>query len=70
MASKTSSGGISFLTALGLLFIGLKLAGVIHWSWWYVLLPLYGGIVIVVGFLLIAGIIALIASAATVVSKK
>ena len=36
--------GIGFLSLLGLLFIGLKLGGVIDWSWWLVLLPLYGGL--------------------------
>lgn len=33
--------GVGFLGLLGLLFIGLKLAGIITWSWWLVLLPLY-----------------------------
>lgn len=33
-----------FLYGLALLFIGLKLANVITWSWWVVLLPLYGGL--------------------------
>lgn len=33
---------ITFWTLLGLLFIGFKLGGVINWSWWLVLLPLYG----------------------------
>lgn len=32
---------MNFLSLLTLLFIGLKLAGVIVWSWWLVLLPLY-----------------------------
>ena len=32
---------IGFLPALALLFIGLKLGGVIAWSWWLVLLPLW-----------------------------
>lgn len=43
--SDTSSGtrgGVGFLGLLGLLFIGLKLAGFIDWSWWYVTLPLWG----------------------------
>ena len=31
-----------FFAALGLLLIGLKLAEVIHWSWWIILLPVYG----------------------------
>ena len=32
---------ISFISLLGLLFIGLKLSHQIDWSWWLVLLPLY-----------------------------
>jgi len=36
---------MAFLPLLGLLFIALKLTGVIAWSWWLVLLPLYGGLV-------------------------
>lgn len=31
---------------LGLLFITLKLCGVIDWSWWLVLLPIYGPFVL------------------------
>lgn len=31
--SESKSGGIGFLGALALLFIGLKLGGVINWSW-------------------------------------
>jgi len=41
--TNASTRGVGFLTLLGLLFIGLKLANVITWSWWSVLLPLYGG---------------------------
>lgn len=41
-SSKTvSRGGVSFLSLLGILFIGLKLTGHIDWSWWLVLAPLY-----------------------------
>lgn len=40
-SSSSSSGGIGML---GILFIALKLTGVINWSWWYVTLPLWGGI--------------------------
>ena len=47
---NSSSTGIGFFGLLGLLFIGLKLGGVINWSWWWVLLPLYGGIVLVILF--------------------
>lgn len=31
---------------LGVLFIGLKLGEVITWSWWLVLLPFYGSLVL------------------------
>lgn len=37
---------IGFCGALGLLFIGLKLTNYIDWSWWWVLLPFYLGIAI------------------------
>ena len=40
MSDKSgSSGGVGFLGALTLLFIGLKLGKVIDWSWWWVLSP-------------------------------
>lgn len=34
--------GITFLGALTIAFIILKLCGVITWSWWWVLAPLWG----------------------------
>jgi hypothetical protein len=37
---------MGFFTALGLIFITLKLMGFITWSWWLVLLPLYADILI------------------------
>lgn len=52
--SSSSKGGIGFFGLLGILFIALKLIGVINWSWWLVLLPVYGGLAIALGFLLIA----------------
>lgn len=30
------------LTLLGFLLVGLKLGGVIDWSWWYITLPFWG----------------------------
>lgn len=40
--SKNNSGtGVSGVTLLQILFIGLKLGGVIGWSWWWVLSPLW-----------------------------
>ena len=38
---KTISGGIGFGSALLLTFIILKLVGVIDWSWWWVLSPIW-----------------------------
>lgn len=48
-------GGLSFLTLLGLLFVGLKLSGHLDWSWWAVLLPFYIGPLLLA--LLIIGVI-------------
>lgn len=45
--TKTKYVGPSFLSLLCLLFVGLKLGGIITWSWWWVLAPLWGQLVIV-----------------------
>lgn len=45
-----------FLALLALLFIGLKLTGVITWTWWLVLLPLYGPLALVLAVLAAAGV--------------
>jgi hypothetical protein len=37
---------------LGLLFIMLKLTHAITWSWWLVLLPLYGGFALLLSLLI------------------
>jgi hypothetical protein len=54
-SNKTSSpsSGIGFLGLFGVLFVGLKLAGVIGWPWWLVTLPFWGGFAVVIGGLLI-----------------
>lgn len=36
------NGGISFWGLLQIVFITLKLCNVIAWSWWLVLLPIWG----------------------------
>ena len=38
--SSNSSVGIAGL--LGVLFVGLKLCGIIAWSWWWVTAPFWG----------------------------
>ena len=43
--SSSSSSGIGVTDLLGVVFVTLKLTGVIDWSWWWVTLPFWGGIV-------------------------
>ena len=38
---ENTNGGIGFFGVLTLIFITLKLLGVITWSWWWVLAPLW-----------------------------
>ncbi len=38
---------------LGIVFVTLKLCGVISWSWWWVTVPFWGGIVLVVFYLVL-----------------
>ena len=45
---------IGFLGLLALVFITLKLCGVIAWSWWLVLLPLYFVVAVLLFFFLMA----------------
>lgn len=63
-SNSNSSGGIGFLGALFLLFLGLKLGGVIDWSWWWVTAPIWGvfalGVVILLVAALISGIVAMV----------
>ena len=54
MENKSSSGaGIGFTGLLTLIFITLKLVGVIDWSWLWVLSPIWISLVIVVICLII-----------------
>jgi hypothetical protein len=47
---------IGFFGILGLVFIVLKLTEVVAWSWWIVLLPIYGGFIFTVVLLGILGV--------------
>lgn len=55
--SNNDTGEIGFCSLLALLFIGLKLGHVIDWSWWYVLVPLWGPILVFIVIVLTALII-------------
>ena len=50
---ETSSGGIGFCGLLTIVFIVLKLVGVINWSWFWVLSPMIFSISFTVLILLI-----------------
>lgn len=58
--TSSASGGIGFFSLLGLLFIGLKLGGVIDWSWWWVLSPFWLPPVLFLGLFAIGFVIYLI----------
>lgn len=61
----TESSGISFCGVLTIVFIVLKLLGKVGWSWWWVVSPLWIPLafwgVVVVGILLVAAIVGLVA---------
>lgn len=53
--NNTVSGGIGFIGLLTIVFIVLKLLGVISWSWLWVLAPLWIEIILVI--LLLVGLV-------------
>tara|TARA_R110000782_G_scaffold256486_1_gene345500 strand:- start:51 stop:233 length:183 start_codon:yes stop_codon:yes gene_type:complete len=57
MESKSSNSGAGFGALLTVLFIGLKLTNTIDWSWWWVLFPMWIGLVLV---LIILGVLIII----------
>lgn len=59
-SSAASSGGIGFGGLLTVLFIALKLTGVIDWSWWWVLSPIWISFGIVIALWVIILLVAAI----------
>jgi hypothetical protein len=58
-SSSSERGSIGFCGLLAILFIGLKLGGVIDWSWWWVLAPIWVPFaLIVVVFIVGVGMVA------------
>jgi hypothetical protein len=57
MSSKSS--GIGVFGLLGVLFVGLKLANVIDWSWWWVTAPFWGGFALIVAVYIVSFIVLL-----------
>ena len=54
---NVSSGGVSGMFLLGIMFVGLKLTGFISWSWPMVTLPFWGPLVLVLGILVVCLVI-------------
>ena len=52
-STATHSGGIGLLGVLGIVFVTLKLLDIIDWSWWWVTLPFWGGLALVLGILVL-----------------
>ena len=63
-ATVVRVGGISTLGLLGIMFVGLKLANVINWSWWWVTAPWWGPFALSLAIVIGAVIFALSAAVA------
>lgn len=55
--NSTISIGIGFTDLLFLVFLVLKLCGIIGWSWWWVCAPLWIPVALLVAALVVAGIV-------------
>lgn len=53
MNESRSSSGIGILAVLQIVFLVLKLTGLIDWSWWWVLSPFILNVVIIIIALLV-----------------
>ena len=51
--SNASSGGIGVVGLLGIVFVVLKLCGVINWSWWWVTAPFWGGFALAIAIFML-----------------
>lgn len=65
--TTSSSTGVGFGSLLAVLFIGLKLAHVINWSWWWVLSPIWISVLL---FLVIVVVVAVVAVVAVVCAVR
>ena len=59
-SNTTVSGGIGFSGLLTIVFIVLKLCGVINWSWIWVLAPMWVSVALCVTIILIVAIFSFI----------
>jgi hypothetical protein len=56
-SNNSSSGGIGFTGLLTVAFVVLKLCGVIAWSWWWVLSPIWITILLIIAIVVLAVIV-------------
>lgn len=56
MKQSQSQAGVTTLGLLGVMFVALKLTGVISWSWWWVTLPFWGGAALILSIIILAGL--------------
>ena len=59
MSDKRANACPSFLSLLGLLFVGLRLVGCIDWPWWVVLAPFWAPLAIVAACALFVGAVSI-----------
>lgn len=64
--NNASSGGLGLGSVLTVIFVVLKLCGLIDWSWWWVLSPIW----ISIGLAAVVGAIVGIIKAWIIVSKR
>lgn len=57
-------GGFSIFTVALAVFVTLKLTGVVHWSWLWVLAPLWGPYAVILVFMILFGTFAITAKGA------
>ena len=57
MASSSGSGGMKLGSVLGVIFVVLKLVGVITWKWIWVLSPFWIGFAIWIFLAIILGVL-------------
>lgn len=60
-SSGVKSGGIGFTGLLAIVFIVLKLIGVVNWSWWWVLSPIWISTALALVFIAIGIVLQIIA---------
>lgn len=64
MESRNRQHGITFLELLLVVFITLKLCGVITWSWWWVMAPAWGAVAIILVVAMVTLVVAVVAEMA------